>query len=76
MVRKKGRIVVFNIGQAKEEASAGGYDLDFTYTPETSRPSHSSVWKVPHNPDESARVAAAIKRVITIEETYPALLPS
>ena len=68
-----GRFVVFNVGAARVAARDVGHDINFTYAPEETYPSHSSIYP-PEDPQGALAVATAIKRLITKVDIYPALL--
>ena len=74
-LRRKGRFVVFNVEQAKVAARERGFDISIIYAPILpDKPSHSSVVNLPPEEGDEYRVAAAIMRLITKADTYPAIL--
>ena len=72
-LRPNGGFVVFNVGAARVAARDAGHNINFTYTPEETYPSHSSIYP-PEDPQRALAVATAIKRLITKADTYPSLL--
>ena len=73
-LRRNGRFVVFNVGEAKAAAlKAGGCELEFTYTPAPRLLSHSSIVNLPEDYGEELVVAVALKRLIARSDTYEAL---
>ena len=72
---KTGGIVVFNVAKAKAAAQKRGFDIRIIYTPEFPlKPSHSSVLDLPADHKDELKVAAAIMRLITQADTYPAVV--
>ena len=70
---KTGRIVVVNVSKAKAAAQKRGFSIRIIYTPEFPlKPSHSSVVDLPTDHKDELKVAAAITRLVTQADTYPA----
>ena len=72
-LRPRGRFVVLNVLGAKAAAKKKGFDIGITYTPQTSRPSHSSIVDLPEDYDDEVRVATAILRLISQVDIYLAV---
>ncbi len=64
--------VVFNVGEAIRVAQSLKCRLDFRFTPNDDYPSHSTMSGMPDDPDAERKVAAALKRQLTLY-SYPAL---
>ena len=73
-LRRHGRFVVFNVERAKVAVREKGFDISIIYAPRLpDRPSHSLVIDLPTDEDDEYRVAAAIVRLISKADTYPAI---
>ena len=72
-LNRNGRFVVFNVAGAKAAAQEKGFDIGIIYTPQPSRPSHSSIVDLPTDYDAEVRAAIAIMRLITQADTYLAI---
>ena len=75
-LRQNGRFVVFNVERAKAAAQGVGCNVRIVYTPQPSRPSHSSIVNLPLPTDlvNKVRVATAFLRLIGQADIYPAML--
>lgn len=69
---KKGRFVIFNVGQAIQVLKDMGYDIKIKYTPRNWQPSHSSIYELPREGDRKRRreTATTLKRLITRADIY------
>ena len=72
-LRRNGRFVVFNVGAARATAMRVGYQLSFLYTPDPPLHSHSLIFDLPDDLNEERKVATALKRLISREDTYDAV---
>ena len=72
-LKPNGRFVVFEVAGAKVTAKKQGFDIRVSYTPKPSSPSHTSIFDLPTDYDAEVRVAAAIMRLITSNDIYPAV---
>ena len=73
-LRRNGRLLVFNVDRAKVAARGKGFDIDIIYAPILpDQPSHSLVIDLPTDEPDEYRVAAAILRLVTKDDIYPAI---
>ena len=75
-LNKNGRFVVFSVSAAKAAALDKGCGIDVIYTPETSKPSHSSIFGLPEPEDYEGkvRVATALARLVKRDDVYEAVV--
>ena len=73
---KNGRFVVFSVSAAKAAALDKGCGIDVIYTPETSKPSHSSIFGLlePEDYEGKVRVATALARLVKQDDVYEAVV--
>ena len=64
-LRRNGRFVVFNVGEAKAAALKSGCQLFFIYDPDPPVYSHSLISNLPEDTSKERVVATAIKRLVT-----------
>ena len=74
-LKATGRFVVLGASAAKTAALKRACKISIVYTPKPSRPSHASIFGLPDNYDDEVRVATALIRLITRNDTYYAVLP-
>ena len=72
-LRRNGRFVTLNVGDAKSIGEKLGVDIGVIYTPKSCRPSHSSIVGLPTDYDEEVRLATALVRLITQDDIYEAI---
>ena len=71
-LKPKGRFVMFNVAAIKNKARRRSADLTVIYTPESDRPSHSSIYV--HLDEDVTRVATMLMRLTTRANTCPAVI--
>ena len=74
-LKPSGRFLVVNVGAVRNAGAKKGHLLQVLYTPESGKPSHSSIFGMPYEPDDEITAAVAMLRAIrclvTSQDIYP-----